>query len=87
MDPEKLGRAFLQLPAAAPERGRLLGGFLVGVAGAVTAGALIRRLGRRRAREAREEEALDRAVEGTFPASDPPSLGVDAGGRGGEEAR
>lgn len=87
MDPEKLGRAFEQLPPAAEGRGRLLGGFLVGVAGAVTAGTLLRRFTRRRAEAEREERALDGALEGTFPASDPPALGGDHEGNRGEETR
>lgn len=73
MDTEKLGRAFLHLPATAAGRSTLLGGFALGVAGALTAGTLLRRVLRSGGAGAEEEAQLDDAVADSFPASDPPA--------------
>jgi hypothetical protein len=72
MHGDPLGRTFERLDAADRGRASLLGGFLVGVAGVLAAGTLLRRRGRSRAAGAREA-AIDDAVEASFPASDPPS--------------
>jgi hypothetical protein len=74
MDPAKLGRAFEELPEAAPSRGRLLGGFALGVAGALAAGTLLESLRRRRAARREDDAAVDRAGEDSFPASDAPAF-------------
>lgn len=80
MATDKLGRAFDELPETAAGRGRLLGGFTLGVAGALAAGTLLRSALLRRGRRAARDAEVERAGEDSFPASDAP--GFSAGERG-----
>lgn len=74
MDTDKLGRAFDDLPETAAGRGKLLGGFTLGVAGAFAAGTLLRSVLLRRGRRAARNAEVERAGEDSFPASDAPGF-------------
>jgi hypothetical protein len=86
MDLANLGRAFDGLAGSSPRRGILLGGFLMGVAGALAAGRVLRALAPGRGTD--EDGRVDRASADSFPASDPPAFvpggaaGTDDGGTG-----
>ena len=70
--------AVLEPRSRSARNAQLLGGFLLGVAGAVAAGRLLRSRGEPRPEEEEEENAprdeVDEASDESFPSSDPPSF-------------
>lgn len=59
--------------AHSDERARLLGAFVLGVAGAMALRGLLRVRGRQESRDPAPDDAVDEASDESFPASDPPA--------------
>jgi hypothetical protein len=77
MESSTLGRSFeavLTRQAHPSRRAQLLGGFVLGVAGALALGQMLRARGDEPGRERNAEpDPVDEASDESFPASDPPA--------------